>query len=315
MIKRNYAKDLLFGVAIGDAMGLPIEFEAREYLESSPITEMTGFGTWDQPPGTFSDDSSLTFCLAEALINGFNLINIGQNFVNWYKNGYWAAHNEVFDIGFTTETSIKNIIKGVNPENAGQTDIKSNGNGSLMRISPLILYSFPLNIEERFELCRKVSSITHGHPISIISCFYFTEFLRLLILGKEKFEIYEQLKSEIKQFFTDKLDYSIYLEVFKRLLVDDIQKINVTEIESSTYVLHTLEASIWSILRSNSYEQSIITAINLGEDTDTTGAVTGALAGLIYGFSNIPETWLRNLVKSDDISLLSDKLNTSLFAK
>src|SRR6516225_6524493 len=88
-----------FGVAIGDALGVPVEFKTRAYLQDNPITDMIGYGSWNQPPGTFSDDSSLTFCTAESLINGYDLQHMAQTFLKWYTEGYWTAHGKFFDIG------------------------------------------------------------------------------------------------------------------------------------------------------------------------------------------------------------------------
>ena len=140
---------------------------------------MRGYGTHNHPTGTFSDDSSLTFCLAEALTEGFDLNTIGKNFVMWYTEGYWSAHGEVFDIGNATRQAIYRLTEGVSPEQAGGKSDKDNGNGSLMRIAPLVFYTADKPIKERFEITKQVSSITHAHIRSVIACFYYLEFARL----------------------------------------------------------------------------------------------------------------------------------------
>ena len=119
MSERNIYKDVLFGVAVGDALGVPVEFRSREELRKDPVIGMRGYGTHQQPPGTFSDDSSLTFCLAEALTEGFDLHTIGQNFVRWHRKGFWSAHGKIFDIGGITWRAISRIQSGVDPEMAG----------------------------------------------------------------------------------------------------------------------------------------------------------------------------------------------------
>ena len=151
---QNNIKSVLFGVAVGDAIGVPVEFNTRGEIKENPVTDMIGFGTYNLPAGTFSDDSSLTFCLAEALTNEFDLNRIGRNFVNWYHNDYWTATGTVFDIGIGTSIAIDRIAEGVHPEIAGGNDVTSNGNGSLMRISPLVFYLMDKPIDERFEITK-----------------------------------------------------------------------------------------------------------------------------------------------------------------
>ena len=138
--KLNTCKDILFGLAVGDALGVPVEFQSREEISRQPVTDMIGYGTHNKPAGTFSDDSSLAFCLAEAIASGFTLESTGRNFINWRYNNYWTADNEVFDIGMTTQRAIDRLVKGTPPQHAGDFEEESNGNGSLMRILPLLVY-------------------------------------------------------------------------------------------------------------------------------------------------------------------------------
>src|SRR3989344_4951439 len=180
--------DLLLGVAVGDALGVPFEFKDRRVLKEKPVTDMVGFGTYNLPPGTFSDDSSLTFCLAEALTKGFDLNLIGNNFVQWCYKNYWTPRGTVFDIGISTKESIDRLAKGMRPDLAGGISSDSNGNGSLMRISPLLFYLKDKPIQERYEITKLVSSITHGHIRSVIACFYYLEFALQLHAGLSKFD-------------------------------------------------------------------------------------------------------------------------------
>src|SRR6187402_551004 len=138
--QRDFYKDILFGVSIGDAVGVPVEFESRTDIVLNPVVDMSGVGTYDLPPGTWSDDSSLTFCLADALTKGYNLQSIANNFVAWRYRNFWTARGEVFDIGMGTQQAIERIARGVRPDLAGGFDTSSNGNGSLMRILPLLVY-------------------------------------------------------------------------------------------------------------------------------------------------------------------------------
>lgn len=301
-------KDILFGVAIGDALGVPVEFKSREEISRQPVTDMVGYGTHNKPVGTFSDDSSLTFCLAEAIASGFTLEGTGRNFINWRYDSYWAADNEVFDIGITTQRAIERLVKGTPPQHAGDFEEESNGNGSLMRILPLSAYIRDKLIDERYQLIKQVSSITHGHARSVIACFYYLEFALGLLNGEEKFAVYTRLQKDVAEYLRSINMKRDETSLFDRLLIDRIDMIPEKQIRSSGYVLHTLEASIWCLLNTDNYKDAVLKAVNLGQDTDTTGAVTGGLAGLLYGYDNIPEHWVRQLARKDDIEDLAVRM-------
>jgi ADP-ribosyl-[dinitrogen reductase] hydrolase len=308
MTERNIYKDILFGVAIGDALGVPVEFKSRDTISQKPVTDMTGFGTYNLPAGTFSDDSSLAFCLAEALTQEFNLNVIADNFVAWLNHNYWTPRGKVFDVGIATSQAIKRLQKGCSPELAGGIDVSENGNGSLMRILPLLVCIKDKDLAVRYQITKQVSSITHGHIRSVIACFYYLEFARQIITGTDKFQIYRNLQNEIPDFLNSLSINPQEIRLFDRLLKGSIYELTDNEIFSSGYVLHTLEASIWCLLTTHNYENATLKAVNLGEDTDTTGAVTGGLAGLLYGFHTIPKSWLQQIARKKDIEDLADRL-------
>jgi len=307
-IERNYLKDILYGVCVGDALGVPVEFESREYLKNNPVTKMVSGGIHDQGIGVWSDDSSLTFCLAESIIEGYDINILANKFIKWKNEGYWTATGEVFDIGNTTRQSIINLSKGVHPNLAGGQNEIDNGNGSLMRILPLVLLLKDLSIAKRFDLVKEVSSITHAHNRSVISCFYYLEFALQLIEGKDKFDIYENLKITVPEFLNSNKIYSVELTHFDRLINNHINELEEDVIQSGGYVIQTLEASIWCLLTTDTYEDAVLKAINLGGDTDTTGAVTGGLAGLLYGYDAIPKIWISPILKKEKIDELIYKL-------
>lgn len=310
--KRNHAKDILLGVCLGDALGVPVEFEDRAFLTSSPVTTMIGYGTHQQPPGTWSDDGSMTLCLAQAMAEGFDLKRLAAYFIAWQSEAFWTANNKVFDIGITSSKAIRNLLNGISPELAGGTKEYDNGNGSLMRILPLVLLIKDKNIDERYDFTKQVSSLTHRHEISIVACFYYLEFARLVILGQSPIDAYQSLKETLGDFLGNVGIKGETIALFKRLLVDDIHTLNVDDIQSSGFVLHTLEASIWCILTTNDFSTAVLKAVNLGDDTDTTGAVAGGLAALIYGHESIPSEWLEVLARRKDIEELAETLNNAL---
>lgn len=308
IINSGQIKSVLYGVALGDALGVPFEFKSRQVINKNPVTDMIGYGTYNLPPGTFSDDSSLTFCLAEALTTTFDLNTIGQNFVKWYYDNYWTPRGHVFDIGIATRQAISRLAKGEQPDLAGGLDVSSNGNGSLMRISPLVFYLLDKPIEYRFKITKQVSSITHGHIRSVIACFYYLEFARQLFEQKDKFEIYKNLQTEVPDYLKTLSIDQTEIALYGRLLNQNIYELSEENIYSSGYVLHTLEASIWCLMSTENYKDAVLKAVNLGDDTDTTAAVTGGLAGLLYGLNNIPQHWLKQLVRYEDIENLAERL-------
>jgi len=311
--KWQIVKSALFGVAVGDALGVPHEFSRAEDLRENPVTDMVGYGTYNLPPGTWSDDSSLTFCLAESLCSGFNTDHMGELFVKWYYQDYWTATGEVFDIGIGTRNALYKIKNGTKAELAGGQDEKDNGNGSLMRILPLVFAIQNLPIEERFERTRQVSSITHGHIRAVMACFYYLEFAKQLIEGKAKFDIYKDLQTTLPSFFIKAGIDSAEIAHFDRLLQNNIADLPLSEIRSGGYVIETIEACIWCLLTTENYKEAVLKAVNLGHDTDTTAAVTGGLAGLLYGIDAIPADWMMKLARLDAIEDLAYKLSSALF--
>ena len=184
-----------------------------------------------------------------------------------------------------------------------------------MRISPLLFYLLDKPINERYEIIKQVSSITHGRIRSVISCFYYLEYARQVFEHKDKFEIYTNLQTEITTHLTSLSIDPTEVAFFDRLLKQNIHELTEDNIFSSGYVLHTLEASIWCLLTTDNYKDAVLKAVNLGEDTDTTGAVTGGLAGLLYGFENMPSNWVKQIARHDDIANLADRLAGKLASR
>jgi ADP-ribosyl-[dinitrogen reductase] hydrolase len=183
-----------------------------------------------------------------------------------------------------------------------------------MRILPLVLLIKDKPLAERYRIAKEVSSVTHGHIRSVIACFYYLEFARLLLQKVEKFDAYKQLQTTITDFLNSESINPTEIDLYHRLLQGSIYELEEEEIFSSGYVLHTLEASIWCILTTDNYAAATLKAVNLGLDTDTTGAVTGGLAGLLYGYQSIPSEWLQVLAKRADIEQLGDLMQQQLEA-
>ncbi|MFX1708236.1 ADP-ribosylglycohydrolase family protein [Chitinophaga sp. CC14] len=302
-----------YGIAIGDALGVPVEFKTRSYLSENPITTLTGYGCWNQPPGTFSDDSSLTFCTAESLIAGYNLQNLAQSFVRWSSEGYWGAHNEVFDIGHTTRRALLRVGSGTSPLVSGGFEEFENGNGSLMRMMPLALFLTSENdIHIRYQIVREVSGITHQHFRSVLGCFIYVEFLRALLSLKDLREAYLQMQRSVNAYLGTQPFNPTEIKLYERVLQQDIAAVPEQQIISSGYVVYTLESALWCLLNTPDYPACVLTAVNLGGDTDTTGAVAGAAAGLHYGYDQLPAQWISQVVKSAEIGNLAKRFMAAI---
>ncbi|MBO0357864.1 ADP-ribosylglycohydrolase family protein [Hymenobacter sp. BT186] len=296
----------LLGLAVGDALGVPVEFQSRAARKTDPVVHMRAYGTHNQPAGTWSDDASLTFCLAEAIADGFTLRKLAHKCCRWYYEKLWTPHGAVFDIGITTREALYKFY--TNPEGsplAGGTDEYSNGNGALMRILPLAFYKPDAPLSSRFLLISDVSAITHGHVRSAIACFLYLEIARHLLAGLTPAAAYSQLCQDAPTQLQQLHLPAAEIQQFDYLLTGRVADLPEQLIRSGGYVMHTLEASLWCLLRYSTYAETVLAAVNLGDDTDTTGAVTGGLAGIYYGEAAIPPEWLAVLARRPDIENLA----------
>ena len=298
--------DALLGYAVGDALGTPVELEKRELLKLNPVKGMMSSVSLNQPPGTWSDDSSLVFCTCESLCNGYNLEDIAIQFSKWKNNRFWTPHRRVFTMGIQIQKAIERIDRflemgiRVKPYSREGVSEFENGNGSLMRILPLAFYLKDFSRDDRLTIINDVSALTHPHIRAVTGCFIYTDFAINLIEGMNKSEAYEALQQSTRDFLIQKTEPK-ELKFYSRILNGDIGSLSDKSIESSPYVVHTLESAMWSVMRQTSFRETVLTAVNLGGDADTIGALSGGLAGLIYGSEEIPEEWLSVLVRKEDI--------------
>ena len=298
--------DSIIGHAVGDAMGVPTEFCVREYLLKNPVKEMIGSDKTGQPAGSWSDDTSMEIATIDSFIQNkeFNYDDIMHKWEEWINEAKYTANNDTFDVGRTCLRAIRNHSLGTEPLKCGTDGEQSNGNGSLMRILPVALYSYyrKLDVNEIIKLTNELSSLTHKHDISKLGCYIYVRYIMFLLDGKNKNEAYELIKT---------LDYSTYDEYaiskYERILKNDIASYTIDNILSTGYVVDTLECSLWILLNANSYKETIIATTNIGNDTDTIGAIAGSMAGIIYGYDSIPTSWIDKLMRKDYlIGLASD---------
>ena len=288
----------LYGSLIGDALGVPVEFQSRVVRKSDPVTSMRSFGTWNQPAGTWSDDGSLLLCSVESLAeNCFDTEDMGKRMLRWFDLGHWTAHGLVFDIGNATRNALDRISLGSPAEEAGGRGEHSNGNGSLMRILPVPLASLEWELDVFCERISRASAITHAHDRSRLACVLHGLLVRALMRGESPAAAHHNAAAEFRARYSTHREYSH----FSPLLNPGLSTASESTIESSGYVLHTLEASLWCLLTTRSFSECVLKAVNLGDDTDTTGCVAGGLAGVYYGIDAIPTDWLQALPRQKDL--------------
>lgn len=313
----------LWGSVIGDALGVPVEFSTRAERDRDPVQGVRGYGTYHQPPGTWSDDSSLMLCTLISLTDQMNrqlnrplrsqpgdhrhdpepdLRAIGRNFVRYLTDSYLTPHGVVFDVGISTARAIDRLRDGCIPEYAGGTTEQDNGNGSLMRILPIGLRYAAEDPERLLHFAQLGSRITHGHRRSQLACGYFCLLLSRLLLGDSAEASYLKTNALVQRLYATP-EWQQELPHFARLLSGRIAGEPRSAISSSGYVIHTLEASVYLLLRSHSYSEAVLSAINLGGDTDTTACVVGGLSGVLHGVAAIPPEWRTPIARKEELSV------------
>lgn len=285
----------LFGFCVGDMLGVPVEFSSRTERKKDPVKEMRAYGTYHQHFGTWSDDTSLTLCLIDAMNRGYSIDKVAENFIAFCEEGQFTPHGEVFDIGNSTSVAIAKMNNGVNPVECGGFHDSDNGNGSLMRILPLAYYGRKIEEDALIKMIEDISSLTHRHKRSKLACIIYVIFAMQLLSGADK----EQALDGTIQFVKNKCSkaYADELGNYARILNREIIGLPEDTIRSTGYVVDTLEAVIWCFFQTDNYREAVLQAINLGGDTDTIAAIVGGIAGIYYGFQTIPDQWIQNLAE------------------
>lgn len=313
--RRERIVGALWASLAGDALGVPVEFQSRETVRRNPVNGMRGFGTHNQPAGTWSDDSSLLLCSAESLAEcgGFDPADMGTRFTRWKTDAYWTPHHHVFDIGIATSQALSRIAAGTPAELAGGADEYSNGNGSLMRILPVALWFATAPTGTLLDAVHRASSITHRHPRSQMACGLYALLVRELLVGLAPEEAYHRALICFADVY-QQAPYAAERLHFQQLGAKQFANLPDSAIGSSGYVIDTLTASIWCLLTTGSLREAVLKAVNLGSDTDTTGCVAGGLAGVRYGISAIPSDWIAALARKQEIEELFSRFTDSLSA-
>lgn len=327
----DYIKGSIWGLIIGDALGVPVEFKDRESLRTHPVTDMREYGTHHQPKGTWSDDSSMMLCTLDSLCKGrIDYNDMMKKFSSWLFDDEYTPYGEAFDYGGATYRAIDRYRNGTAPLACGGTARCDNGNGSLMRILPVVLYQFekcqhfvwnyrPMMLDPIHE----ASSLTHAHSTSMVGCGLYAQYLGAMIryqLGESReSNILDELNQTNAQAWND-YDYNGWGNIFhdenyheaikKYARLKDARAFAALpeeEIKSGGYVVNTLEAAMWCFLNTDSFADCVLKAVNLGDDADTTAAVAGSIAGAYYGIKSIPTEWLSCIARKEWITQMVDR--------
>lgn len=302
MSKRDKFIGSLIGLAVGDCVGAAVEFSPPGTF--TPVDDMIGGGPFGLKPGEWTDDTSMALCMAVSIIEnqGFNADDQMQRYVRWYKEGYLSSKTECFDIGIATMEAIHQYLKTRDPYSGSKDPYKA-GNGSIMRLAPVPLF-WSSDMEKAIYFSGESSKTTHQAEEAVDACY----FLGALIAGAVNGVSKDQLLS--KDFF------SIVEDKLGRPLSPKIQEVaegsykdkQPPQIKGTGYVVASLEAALWGFDRTNNFKEGLLQVVNLGDDSDTTGAIYGQLAGAFYGISSIPEKWVNQLVRREFIQETANKL-------
>lgn len=294
----------IYGQIVADALGVPYEFSSPEEMKDNPATAMTGYGTYNKPVGTWSDDSSLTVSLMDSLSDGVDYDDIMKKYSSWLYDGEYTPEGDTFDVGRTTSVAIENYENGCNPLECGGSDERDNGNGSLMRIMPVILYSIRrnLSLDETRKLIDDVSSITHAHRISKASCNIYNFIVKEILQNRN-----DDFKNIIRNGVNKSGKYYSKMECFNRIYDETFLDEPTDTIGSTGYVVDSLETALYCCYNTVDYKEAVLMAVNLGGDTDTNAMITGGLAALYYGYESIPPEWTDTIINRELIDSVINK--------
>jgi ADP-ribosylglycohydrolase len=289
-------------LAAGDAVGTTLEFRPPGSFE--PIDDMIGGGPFHLAPGDWTDDTSMTLCLAESLIErqGFDPADQMERYVRWWRQGHLSSTGRCFDIGNTTASALSRYERTREPY-CGSADSYAAGNGSIMRLAPVPL-AYARRPQEAIERAADSSRTTHGAPASVDACRY----LAALIVGAVNGITKEELLSD---HFGPEHDYwkdHPLVPEIDEIAGGSFKRREPPQIRGAGYVVKSLEAALWAFDRSSSFREGCLLAVNLGDDADTTGAVYGQLAGAYYGEQGIPDEWRSKLALRRLIELMGEAL-------
>lgn len=305
MINKNRIKGGLYGLLVGDALGVPYEFYTVHSLPSFDEIEMTppeGFQKTypNVKAGTWSDDGAQALCLLDSLLeNGrFSLSDFSRKMLAWYEEGFWAVDNVVFDVGNQTAFALDDFKKGTPPEECGNVFPNGKGNGALMRVLPLALWHRGSDAELVNDAHRQCL-ITHANITNQVCCGLYCLVARRLLEGMDCNAALSHSIKNIRKIYADMPEY---LNDFESELQPD--EPDIWQGNGSGYVIDSLRSVFMIMREAYCYEDAVKSAVSLGNDTDTTACILGGLAGIAFGYDSIPERWINTLRQKASVEML-----------
>lgn len=278
----------IFGLVVGDALGVPAQFRSREEVRANPITGMDRAESPAHGPGYWSDDSSMALATASSLIDGgWNPADLMHRFARWLLHGEYTPEGEAWDVGGTTRRAIMRYVEGTPIGQAGGREEDDNGNGSLMRILPVALWHARESPAVMITRATSASALTHAHVRCQLCCAIYCLVVQEAMRGAGVRQALAKAARTIEP-----LVPGTERKILKPILSGEVFEYDEGDVQSSGYVVHTLEASLWCCARHEEYRSTVLEAVNLGDDADTTGAVAGGLAGVLYGEKAVPGEWI-----------------------
>lgn len=306
MSSLNQLRGMLVGLAVGDALGAAVEFMPRGSFE--PVKGYRSGGPHNLNAGYWTDDTSIALCSAASLIQcqKHNPEDQMQRYQHWFRHGYMSSTGRCFDIGNQTQRAIQrferdgvSVSREIHPD-----DIDSAGNGALMRLAPMVI-KYHTDLALAIHVAAENAALTHTDPRCIDANKVFT-FLLIRALNSDDKE--EVLSTEaLEAYFCDTLDAEI-----TTVAQGSYRQLSESQIESSGYVVTSLEAALWAFYNAKNFEEGAKLAVNLGNDADTIGAIYGQIAGAFWGYQAIPHDWITGLHDAARIVTLADLLVTGL---
>jgi ADP-ribosylglycohydrolase len=294
----------LLGLAAGDAVGTTVEFKPPGTFE--PVTDMTGGGPFRLPAGAWTDDTSMALCLAESLVEcrGFDPVDQLERYVRWYRAGYLSSTGRCFDIGNATRQALQRFERTREPY-PGRADPDAAGNGPLMKLAPVAL-AYAADEREAVRLAAQSALTTHGAPQAADAARYFAGLLVGALRGASIDQLlHEGVFEPVPGIWARA---PLHPEVAGVAAGSFLHK-EPPAIRGAGYVVHALEAALWAVSRTRTFEDAVLAAVNLGDDADTTAAIAGQLAGALHGAGAIPPRWREKLVMRERIEELADELS------
>jgi len=289
---QDRALGALLGLAVGDALGTTLEFAARD--SRPPVTDIVGGGPFGLEPGTWTDDTSMALCLADSLLHAGTLDphDLMHRFVRWWRHGENSVTGTCFDIGNTTRAALQRFLKTGDPF-AGDSHPRSAGNGSIMRLAPVVL-RWHHDAAQTSNMAAEQSRTTHAAPAAIAGCRFLAEVLVDAIRTGDK-------TAALRPRAGDE-------PTLAAVAGGTWRSKKRHEVVSSGYVVHTLEAACWAVHNAADFREALVLAVNLADDADTVGAVTGQIAGALWGLTGIPPNWIQRLAWGVEIRKRAEHL-------